>query len=220
MSVKNVKLKIDKGGTNMSDHYFTNKPQTASETTAWTYTLRGKEFKFVTDAGVFSKKTVDFGSRLLVETIDFSELVSGDILDVGCGYGPIGLALAKEDAERKVEMVDVNERALGLAKQNSSNNRLANVLIHPSDIYESVEGKDFAAIVSNPPIRAGKKVVHGILTGAFDLLKEGGTLTIVIQKKQGAPSAKAKMEETFGNTEVIAKDKGYWIIQSLKKKDN
>lgn len=204
----------------MSDHYFTNKPQTASETAAWTYTLRGKEFKFVTDAGVFSKKTVDFGSRLLVETIDFSELVSGDILDVGCGYGPIGLALAKEDAERKVEMVDVNERALGLAKQNASNNRLANVLIHPSDIYESVEGKDFAAIVSNPPIRAGKKVVHGILTGAFDLLKEGGTLTIVIQKKQGAPSAKAKMEETFGNTEVIAKDKGYWIIQSLKKKDN
>ena len=204
----------------MSDHYFTNKPQTASETAAWTYTLRGKEFKFVTDAGVFSKKTVDFGSRLLVETIDFSELISGDILDVGCGYGPIGLALAKEDAERKVEMVDVNERALGLAKQNASNNRLANVLIHPSDIYESVEGKDFAAIVSNPPIRAGKKVVHGILTGAFDLLKEGGTLTIVIQKKQGAPSAKAKMEETFGNTEVIAKDKGYWIIQSLKKKDN
>ena len=203
----------------MSDHYFTNRPQKASETSAWTYTLRGKEFKFVTDTGVFSKKTVDFGSRLLIETLDFSEMVPGNLLDIGCGYGPIGLSLAKEDAERKVEMVDVNERALGLAKQNASNNRLANVLIHTSDIYESVEGKGFAAIVSNPPIRAGKQVVHGVLTGAYDLLKHGGTLTVVIQKKQGAPSAKAKMEETFRNAEVIAKDKGYWIIQSVKQED-
>lgn len=212
-------MKPDKGGMSMSDHYYTNKPQTTSETSAWAYTLRGKEFKFVTDTGVFSKKTVDFGSRLLIETLDFSEMVPGNLLDVGCGYGPIGLSLAKEDAERKVEMVDVNERALGLAKQNASNNRLANVLIHTSDIYETVEGKDFAAIVSNPPIRAGKKVVHGVLTGAYDLLKQGGTLTVVIQKKQGAPSAKSKMEETFGNAEVIAKDKGYWIIQSVKQKD-
>lgn len=203
----------------MSDHYFTNNPNTVSETAAWTYTLRGREFKFVTDAGVFSKKTVDFGSRLLIETLDFSEMIPGDILDVGCGYGPMGLALAKEDSERKVEMVDINERALGLAKQNASNNRLSNVLIHTSDIYESVEGKEFAAIVSNPPIRAGKNVVHGVLTGAFDLLKNGGTLTIVIQKKQGAPSAKAKMEETFGNAQVIVKDKGYWIIQSFKAKN-
>ena len=204
----------------MTDHYFSNNSKIASETAAWTYTLRGNEFKFVTDAGVFSKKTVDFGSRLLIETLEFSEIIDGDILDVGCGYGPMGLALAKEDPDRKVEMVDVNERALGLAKQNASNNRLSNVLIHTSDVYESVEGKSFAAIVSNPPIRAGKKVVHGILTGAFDLLKKGGTLTIVIQKKQGAPSAQAKMEETFGNAKVVVKDKGYWIIQSFKEEEN
>lgn len=201
----------------MADHYFTNKPSAASEHSAWTYELRGQTFKFVTDLGVFSKKTVDFGSRLLVETLDLTSLVEGDILDVGCGYGPIGLAFAKEASERTVEMVDVNERALGLAKQNASNNRISNVAIHISDIYEQVAQKEFAAVVSNPPIRAGKSVVHGILTGAYDYLKKDGVLMIVIQKKQGAPSAKAKMEETFGNAEVIIKDKGYWIIQSVKQ---
>ncbi len=201
----------------MADHYFTNKPNTESEQSAWTYKLRGHTFKFVTDLGVFSKKTVDFGSRLLIETIDLDTMVEGDILDVGCGYGPMGLSLAKEDSERTVEMVDVNERALGLAKQNASNNRIGNVKIHVSDIYQQVEGDSFAAIISNPPIRAGKKVVHEILTGSFPRLKSQGTLTIVVQKKQGAPSAKEKMEETFGNAKVITKDKGYWIIQSTKK---
>ncbi|WP_034551693.1 class I SAM-dependent methyltransferase [Carnobacterium funditum] len=200
----------------MADHYFTNKPHTESEQSAWTYTLRGFTFKFVTDLGVFSKKTVDFGSRLLIETIDFDKMVEGDILDVGCGYGPIGLSLAKAANERMVEMVDVNERALGLAKQNASNNRISNAKIHPSNIYQQVEGESYAAIVSNPPIRAGKKVVHEILTGSFARLKAQGTLTIVIQKKQGAPSAKEKMKETFGNVEVLTKDKGYWIIQSTK----
>ncbi|MGB3161847.1 MAG: class I SAM-dependent methyltransferase [Carnobacterium sp.] len=200
----------------MADHYFTNKPNTESEQSAWTYKLRGQTFKFVTDLGVFSKKTVDFGSRLLIETINLDEMIEGDILDIGCGYGPMGLSLAKEATGRVVEMVDVNERALGLAKQNASNNRISNTKIHLSDIYKQVEGDSFAAIISNPPIRAGKKVVHEILTGSFARLKPKGTLTVVIQKKQGAPSAREKMEETFGNAEIIAKDKGYWIIQSKK----
>ncbi|WP_414839342.1 class I SAM-dependent methyltransferase [Carnobacterium sp. TMP28] len=200
----------------MADHYFTNKPNTESEQSAWTYKLRGQTFKFVTDLGVFSKKTVDFGSRLLIETIDLENMVEGNILDVGCGYGPMGLSLAREASERMVEMVDVNERALGLAKQNASNNRINNAKIHLSDIYQQVEGDSFAAIISNPPIRAGKKVVHEILTGSFDRLRTQGTLTIVIQKKQGAPSAKEKMIETFGNAEILIKDKGYWIIQSIK----
>lgn len=201
----------------MADHYYTANPNAKSNVVSWNYTLRGKEFTFLTDTGVFSKATVDFGSRLLIESVDFNQFPEGDLLDVGCGYGPMGLAFAYAEPARQVEMVDVNERALELVRQNALKNNLSNVQIHESSIYENVKEANFAGVFSNPPIRAGKSVVHEILTGAFEHLKESGVLTIVIQKKQGAPSAKKKMEETFGNAEVIAKDKGYWIIQSVKE---
>lgn len=200
----------------MTDHYYTKKPSTKSEQETWSFTLREKEFHFTTDTGVFSKGVVDFGSRLLIDIFELPE-VAGNILDVGCGYGPIGLALASAYPERTVEMVDVNERALGLAKHNAHNNRIENVSVYPSSIYEGVEGKGrFAAIVTNPPIRAGKQVVHQILAEAYDYLAEGGVLVAVIQKKQGAPSAQKKMEEVFGNAEIVERDKGYWILQSRK----
>ena len=122
----------------------------------------GFDFKFVTDNGVFSKNTIDFGSRVLIEAAGGLEL--GDkILDVGCGYGPIGLSLAKKNPGAMVEMVDVNELALELAKKNAAKNTIQNVSIHESSIYENVEETNFSTIVTNPPIRAGKEVVHGIL---------------------------------------------------------
>ena len=114
-------------------------------------------------------------------------------------------------------MVDVNERALSLARRNAEANNIRNVKVYESNTYDQVpEGRQFAAIVSNPPIRAGKQVVHRILSEAHVHLLPGGTLTVVIQKKQGAPSAEQKMLEVFGNVEIIARDKGYWIIQSVK----
>src|SRR5699024_2076257 len=118
--------------------------------------------------------------------------------------------------QREVEMVDVNERALALAQKNADQNQIENVDVHLSNIYENVHQKQYAAIISNPPIRAGKKVVHTILADSYDLLLPGGTLTVVIQKKQGAPSAQKKMQEVFGNAEILKKDKGYYIIQSVK----
>lgn len=201
----------------MSNHYYTKNPETESKETSWTFPLRGREFRFISDSGVFSKKTVDFGSRLLIESFRMNETVAGDILDVGCGYGPMGLALAHAYPARLVEMVDVNERALSLARRNAEANNIRNVKVYESNTYDQVpEGRQFAAIVSNPPIRAGKQVVHRILSEAHTHLLPGGTLTVVIQKKQGAPSAEQKMLEVFGNAEVIARDKGYWIIQSVK----
>lgn len=200
-------------------HYYSNQPDSEHHYEEWSFELKGKNFRFTTDNGVFSKKTVDFGSRLLIETLDLALAPEGPVLDVGCGYGPMGLSLAASAPARLVEMVDVNKRALALAQRNATANGIANVLIHSSNIYAAIERHDFAAIVSNPPIRAGKEVVHTILAGAFPLLKKGGSLTIVIQKKQGAPSAQKKMLETFGNATVLKKDKGYFIIQSFKEED-
>lgn len=195
-------------------HYYTNNVDAHSDEKSFNYRLRGYDFRFTTDVGVFSKKEVDFGSRLLIESFTVPE-VEGDILDVGCGYGPIGLSLAKSYENRNIHMVDVNHRALELAKRNAKNNNILNVSIYESYCYEGVKGK-FAAILSNPPIRAGKKVVHGILEEAQHHLVDDGELWAVIQKKQGAPSAKKKMEEVYGNCEVISKDKGYFILRSIK----
>lgn len=199
----------------MSNHYYTENPETPHNLESWRFTLLGKEFTFATDSGVFSRDTVDYGSRVLINEFDYDEIPAGTILDVGCGYGPIGLAIAHA-SQRPVEMIDINARAVALAQKNSFANDVK-ADIHQSNIYADLHQTEYAAILSNPPIRAGKTVVHEILTGAYPLLKVGGTLTIVIQKKQGAPSAQKKMQETFGNAEIITKDKGYYIIKSVKE---
>lgn len=200
----------------MSNHYYTENPDTAHDFEQWSFELKGKVFQFVTDSGVFSRDTVDYGSRVLIDSFTWQDLPEGTLLDVGCGYGPVGLSLAYA-SQRPVEMIDINQRAVDLAKGNAQRNGIEQVDVHQSNIYATLNQKEYAAILSNPPIRAGKDVVHEILTGAYPLLKVEGTLTIVIQKKQGAPSAQKKMQETFGNAEIIKKDKGYYIIQSIKE---
>ena len=196
----------------MSKMYFDVNPDAAHDIHDLAVVLLGQKMNFYTDAGVFSKKMIDYGSQVLLSTLDFQEGES--VLDVGCGYGPIGLSLAKAQGV-VVTMVDVNERALDLAKKNASRNGVE-AQIFSSDVYEAVEGV-FDHVISTPSIRDGKKVVHKVITGSFEHLKPGGDLTIVIQKKQGAPSAKAKMEETFGNCEIVKKDKGYYILRSEKE---
>ena len=196
----------------MSKMYFDVNPDAAHDIHDLAVVLLGQKMNFYTDAGVFSKKMIDYGSQVLLSSLDFQEGES--VLDVGCGYGPIGLSLAKVQGVT-VTMVDVNERALDLAKKNANRNGVE-AQIFSSDVYEAVVGV-FDHVISNPPIRAGKKVVHQVITGSFEHLKPGGDLTIVIQKKQGAPSAKAKMEETFGNCEIVKKDKGYYILRSEKE---
>ncbi|HHW37460.1 MAG TPA: class I SAM-dependent methyltransferase [Bacillales bacterium] len=199
----------------MNEHYYSSNPSVESKPFTFEYKLKGNTFIFTSDLGVFSKSEVDFGSKLLIDTIVIPA-TRGNVLDIGCGYGPIGLTLAKENPDRQVEMVDVNERALQLARKNSEQNKVNNVSIYQSDLFKNVMDHSFAMIVSNPPIRAGKKVVHEIFKQSFQHLTDQGELWIVIQKKQGAPSAIEKLKSLFNEVEVVAKKKGYYIIKSKK----
>lgn len=199
----------------MSEHYYSKTQKVESDPKYWDFTLNNQSFRFKTDNGVFSKKEVDFGSRLLIETF-VPPVIEGNILDVGCGYGPIGLSIAKQMSDRQVHMIDVNERALSLAMENAELNGIENICIYESDRLENVKGNKFAAVLTNPPIRAGKKVVHEIFEQSYDCLLPGGELWVVIQKKQGAPSAIEKMTELFSEVETVAKKKGYFIIKAKK----
>ncbi|MGT2924250.1 class I SAM-dependent methyltransferase [Streptococcus caviae] len=196
----------------MNNMYYTENPDSKHELKEIDVHLLGETFRFLTDSGVFSKKMVDYGSQVLLNNFDFKK--EKTLLDVGCGYGPLGISLAKVYG-LEVTMVDINRRALDLAEINAEKNGV-NATIFQSNTYENVSGC-FDAVISNPPIRAGKEVVHAIIEGSMEHLNTGGSLTIVIQKKQGAPSAKAKMEQVFGNAAVLKRDKGYYVLRSEKE---
>ena len=200
----------------MSEHYYSSKPQTESKPRHWTFKLLGHTFSFETDAGVFSKSEVDFGSRVLIDTFEMPE-IEGAVFDVGCGYGPIGLSIAKENPERTVFMMDINERAVALSQKNAQVNGVQNVRIFVSDGLSNVdEGTKAAAILTNPPIRAGKETIFRFYDGAYEKLVASGELWVVIQKKQGAPSTVSHLEKKFSEVDVVEKKKGYWIIRAKK----
>lgn len=196
----------------MAKMYFAENPDAEHDIHELNVQLLGQNMTFLTDAGVFSKKMIDYGSQTLLKCLDFHKQES--VLDVGCGYGTLGLTLVKAKGV-EATLVDINQRALDLARQNADRNQVL-ATIFQSNIYQNIEGR-FHHIISNPPIRAGKQVVHEVIAGSYAHLLDGGDLTIVIQKKQGAPSAKAKMEDVFGNCEILKKDKGYYILRSRKE---
>ncbi|MCS4486593.1 class I SAM-dependent methyltransferase [Staphylococcus americanisciuri] len=199
-------------------HYYDAHPDALSDEKEIVYECYQQRLTLTTDAGVFSKDQVDFGSDLLIRTF-LNENPSGQpkyIADVGCGYGPIGLMLAKVAPHDQLTMLDVNHRALDLARKNAKRNQIDNVTIQESDGLAEVNDASQHYILTNPPIRAGKQVVHGILEDAYDKLIQDGALYVVIQKKQGMPSAKKKMMTIFGNASSIKNSKGYHILKSIK----
>ncbi|SFJ88935.1 16S rRNA (guanine1207-N2)-methyltransferase [Paenibacillus sp. UNC496MF] len=199
----------------MSEHYYTQSPGTKHDRQQLETVLRGHKLRFLTDAGVFSKTGIDFGSRVLIETVELGE--RDRILDVGCGYGPMGITAAKLAPAGQVTMIDINERAVALANENIRLNGISNAAAMQSDLFERVLDRTFDAIITNPPIRAGKEVVHRIFEEGAALLNPGGSMWVVIQKKQGAPSAEAKLEAVFGNVEEVTKEKGYRIYRARKE---
>ena len=197
----------------MNDHYYSHTPVSAHHERLIKTELLGREMRVNTDAGVFSRDDVDPGSRLLIES---AGPLSGRVLDLGCGWGPVGLSLALNNPSASILMADINERAVELSERNRRLNGILNARVIESDAFESIEG-EFEHILTNPPIRAGKQVIYGMFGESFNRLTPGGDLTIVIRKQQGAPSAKKHLEEVFGNAEVIARGGGYWIIRSVKE---
>lgn len=180
------------------------------------FTLLGERYHLKSDLGIFSKDGLDDGSRLLLETIAQADL-GLKILDLGCGAGPIGLILAHLDSKRFITLSDVNLRALTLAKENAELLGVSSqVEIVASDVYHNIDST-YDAIVTNPPIRAGKKVTYAMYEGAPAHLKEGGQLILVIRKQQGAESALAYISSLFQKTEILARHKGYYVIRATKR---
>ena len=169
----------------------------------------GKKFIFLTDNGVFSKDGLDFGSRLLLETIPLEE-VGGKVLDMGCGYGVFGIVLNKI-LSCSVDMCDVNLRALHLSKINIKENNCSDINAFESNCYENVVSK-YSSIVTNPPIRAGKKIVYDIVMNAKNYLEKDGKLFLVIRKEQGAKSLIVDLKKIY-NVEIVAKKKGFFILK-------
>lgn len=190
--------------------YFDN-DNLKSEITIYKTYIFDKEFKFYTDNGVFSKTKLDFGTRSLLENLPINEL-HGDILEVGCGYGVVPIILSKM-CNATFDGVDVNRRALKLAQMNASENKCSNITFFESNCYESVN-KKYDYIITNPPIRAGKKIVYEIVMDAKEHLKENGELYIVINKDQGAKSLYKDLEKEY-ITCLVNKNKGFWIIKCV-----
>ena len=196
----------------MAEHYYTNAPTSAHEERHVSVQLGNRCLRFETDAGTFSKQHLDPGSRLLIDTVP---PLSGRCVDIGCGWGAIGIALAVKNPALTVEMVDVNERAVALAQKNAESNGVPNARAFVSDALTEVQpGLD--ACVTNPPIRAGKQVVYGFFAQAHDKLRPGGALYVVIRKQQGAPSAIRYLSTLFAEVATLEKDAGYWILRAVK----
>ena len=196
-------------------HYFQNDPNLASNLQKISFDIDGLHMSLWTDNGVFSKSRVDEGSFAFLKVL-LPLGLSGKILDLGCGYGTIGLTIAMASPEARVTLADINTRALALCEKNAQELGLSQrVTILLSDIYENIEGQ-YDSIVVNPPIRAGKRVTYAMYEGAKQRLIDGGSLFIVIRKAQGAPSASKYIEELFGNITLLKRDKGYYIYQAKK----
>ena len=188
-------------------HYFEYDENLKSEEKEIEIVINNEKFKFITDNGVFSKRGLDKGTSLLLKTLELDK-IKGDVLDFGCGYGPIGIYLKKK-LNINMTMLDINKRSLELAKKNAKLNKL-DIEFVLSDKYEKIN-KKYDYIISNPPIRVGKKILYEILFDAKNYLKENGELWLVINKNQGAKTIVRDLEKEY-KVEVKNKNNGFYII--------
>ena len=199
----------------VNDQYYTADPQSESKPVPCAFPYRGCGLNFMTDAGVFSKGELDAGSRLLLDALP---VLDGDVLDIGCGWGAIGVAVARANRAARVTMVDVNRRALDLCRQNCQRNGVTAEILE-SDGMAQVMGRTFDAIVTNPPIRAGKQVIYRMFADAAVSLNAGGALYLVIRKQQGAESCVKYLKTLFEQVEKLDKSAGFWVLKATEPKE-
>ena len=190
--------------------YFEENNNLKSEKKLITIKFKDKYYKVYTDNGVFSKDKLDYGTKLLLETIT-EERIEGKILDLGCGYGIIGIILSSIFPETIIDMCDITNRAINLSKENTQNLNLTNTNIFESNIYEKIN-TSYNYIITNPPIRAGKDILRKFLFGAKDYLEDNGELWFVMRKDHGAKSMIKELESIY-KIEIKAKSKGFFIIK-------
>ena len=193
-----------------NEMYYTREPGSASKPVPCAFNYRGCALRFMTDAGVFSKGELDDGTRLLLHALP---ALSGDVLDLGSGWGAIGVSIAKANPGVRVVMADVNLRALGLCRDNAAANQVTAECIE-SDGMAAVLDRRFDAVVTNPPIRAGKQIIYRMFADAAQTLKEGGALYLVIRKQQGAESCMKYLKTLYGSVEKLDKEAGFWVLKA------
>lgn len=192
--------------------YFNNDRTIKNDIKKYNVKFKEQSFSFSTNAGVFGKEKLDYGTRFLLETLCDNTNLHGNILDLGCGYGPVGVILGNLYKSANIDMIDINERALELSKINLNNNNVLNANVWSSNIYENVD-KEYNYIITNPPIRAGKETVKKFLIGAKNHLLSDGELWFVMRKDHGVKTI-INILEVYYSIRIVDRSKGFFVIQA------
>jgi 16S rRNA G1207 methylase RsmC len=198
-----------------AEHYYSEQPKSEAKFGLVQTRLRGKPFEFVTASSVFSTKRIDTGTRILIENMILPN--QGYVLDIGCGYGAVGIAAGAFNRKLRVVLTDVNKRAVLIARQNAKRNRVSNVEVKHGNLYEPIQDLTFDCVLSNPPVSAGMQTVEALIRGAPAVMTKKATFQMVIRSKIGKKTLPQVITETFSNFEVLAIESGYRVLIGKKQ---
>lgn len=205
------------GKLSRHEHYYARLPKSKKKEYHFQAVLNGFNLEFFTASGIFSPRRVDLGTLTLVKYMELNK--NSKILDLGCAYGAVGIVAAKMCVSCNVVMVDINERAVYSAKKNIKANAVKNAKAKQSFYFSGLKDENFDIILLNPPQSAGLEVCYKLIEASHEHLNNKGNLQLVVRKRHGGERLTEKMEEIFGNIEVIGKKAGYWVYKSIKEND-
>jgi len=202
----------------MSGHYYSEKPSSSGKRTIIKTRQLGNLLTFKSQSGVFSWSEIDKGSEILLNHLVIPNSKPRRILDLGCGYGFLGISLAKAYPTHKVVLTDINELAVKLSKDNCrANNVEQNTRVKKSYLFDSFKEEKFDLIVTNPPLMAGKEVLANLIEESVNFLAKEGSIQLVVPKKKGLLSLQKMLEETYEEVSVLGRKSGYWVLMGKNK---